>query len=83
MTAIPTASSPCRRHPCSREHADLVRMFRSIALDWEMAAERVTGGYDREMALYLEGHPRPTLKGFLVACRRPREDEDRSEGRAA
>jgi hypothetical protein len=46
MTAIPPASSPCRRHSCSREHADLVRMFRSVALDWEMAAERVAGGYE-------------------------------------
>lgn len=85
MTAIPAASSPCRRHPCSREHADLVAMFRSLAQDWAATAERVTGGYEREMALYLEGHPRPTLKAFLVACRRPREDDEAlsAEGRAA
>lgn len=73
MTAIALALSPCRRHPCSREHADLVRSFREVAETWERHAERVTGGYAAELAHYVESNPRPTLKRFLVASRRPAE----------
>ncbi|HEV2779092.1 MAG TPA: hypothetical protein VGX25_06775 [Actinophytocola sp.] len=85
MTKIDPRCSPCRRHPCSVEHADLVRTFRSLAEDWRRAAERATGGYEREMRLFVESHPRPTLKPFLVASRRQREDDEvlSDEGRAA
>lgn len=82
MTAIPQALSPCRRHPCSREHADLVRSFRELAEVWLREAERVTRGYEAELAHHLQSNPRPSFKGFLVASRRPREDE-LSDGRAA
>lgn len=81
MTAIAPSLSPCRRHPCSREHADLVATFRSLAEDWLREAERVTGGYEADLKLYVQSHPRPNLKNFLRLCRRPREDED--QGRAA
>jgi hypothetical protein len=71
VTAISPALSPCRQHPCSREHADLVRSFRETVEIWERIADQATKGYEAEMALYLQSHPRPTLKRFLVASRRP------------
>jgi len=70
MTALPAALSPCRRHPCSVEHAELVRMFRSTVELWAAEAERVTGGYERELALYRQSHPMPSFKAFLIASRR-------------
>lgn len=73
MTAIATWQSPCRRHPCSAEHADLVRTYRSIVDTWWTGAERVTGGYETELALYRQTHPMPSFKAFLAATRLPRE----------
>jgi hypothetical protein len=73
MTAILPSLSPCRRHPCSVEHAEMVNTFRSIAEDWLREAERVTRGYPSELAHYRESHPPPSLKAFLIACRRPAE----------
>ena len=70
MTAIPPAASPCRRHPCSREHADLVLTFRSVAETWRVAAEQATGGYRTELARYRETHPAPTFRDFLTHTRR-------------
>jgi hypothetical protein len=76
MTTISPNRSPCRRHPCSVEHADLVDTYRLMMEMWNRDAERVTGGYAAEMALYLESHPRPTLKRFLVASRRSRVESE-------
>lgn len=76
MTSIATQLSPCRMHPCSVEHADLVRSFREVAAIWARNAERATGGYPAEMALYVQTHPRPTLRQFLVASRRPRVESE-------
>lgn len=70
MTAIPSSLSPCRRHPCSVEHAEMVRMFRGLAEDWRRRAEAVTQGYPAELAHYRESHPAPSFKAFLVASRR-------------
>jgi hypothetical protein len=74
VTNLEPNRSPCRRHPCSVEHADLVHTYRLMVEMWNRDAERVTGGYAAEMALYLESHPRPTLKRFLVASRRPLDE---------
>lgn len=71
VTAILSGLSPCRRHPCSVEHADRVRGFRELASLWEEQAERETGGYPGDMALYLQSHPRPQFKDWLVHTRRP------------
>lgn len=70
MTTIPPALSPCRRHPCSREHADLVLTFRSLAEDWRVVAEQATGGYPTELARYRESHPAPKFRDFLTHTRR-------------
>jgi hypothetical protein len=70
MTTIPPALSPCRPHPCSREHADLVLTFRSLAEDWQAAAEQATGGYPTELARYRESHPAPKFRDFLTHIRR-------------
>jgi hypothetical protein len=73
VTNLEPNRSPCRRHPCSVEHADLVHTYRLMVEMWNRDAERVTGGYAAEMALYLESHPRPTLKRFLADSRKPSE----------
>lgn len=70
MTAIPPAVSPCRPHPCSREHADLVLTFRSLAESWRDAAEQATGGYPTDLARYRESHPAPKFQDFLTHARR-------------
>lgn len=70
MTAIPAGVSPCRPHPCSREHADLVLTFRSLAESWNLAAEQATGGYPTELARYRESHPAPRFQDFLTYTRR-------------
>ncbi|HEY0690661.1 MAG TPA: hypothetical protein VGD71_16675 [Kribbella sp.] len=70
MTTIPPALSPCRRHPCSREHAELVLTFRSLAESWLEAAEQATGGYPTELARYRESHPAPKFRDFLAHVRR-------------
>ncbi len=71
MTALAADRSPCRAHPCSVEHADVVRSYREAVRLWDERAEQATGGYEAEMALYREDHPRPTLKSYLVARRVP------------
>lgn len=80
MTALAPSLSPCRRHPCSVEHAELVQSFRSVVECWRAEAERVTGGYEAELALYRQSHPAPAFKSFLIASRRPVLS---AEGRAA
>ncbi|WP_439377457.1 hypothetical protein [Amycolatopsis lexingtonensis] len=66
MTSLDPGRSPCSRHPCSVEHADVVLSFREAVRLYDEEAERVTGGYDRELARYLEDHPRPNLKTYLI-----------------
>ncbi|MGB3443526.1 MAG: hypothetical protein WBA97_32730 [Actinophytocola sp.] len=70
MTTIPRALSPCRPHPCSREHAELVHTYRSLTESWREAAEQATGGYPTELALYRESHPAPKFRDFLTHSRR-------------
>jgi hypothetical protein len=69
MTSLDPGRSPCRRHPCSVEHADVVQSFREAVRLYDEQAERVTGGYEWEMARYREDHPRPTLKNYLIKRR--------------
>jgi hypothetical protein len=69
MSPIPTALSPCRPHPCSRGHADLVRTYRELAESWRLAAEQATGGYPTDLALYRESHPAPKFRDFLTHYR--------------
>lgn len=66
MTALEPARSPCQPHPCSVEHADVVRGYREFAALWELAAEQATSGYAAELAHYLEEHPRPSFKDYLM-----------------
>ena len=72
MTAILSGWSPCRRHPCSVEHAERVRGFRELTALWEERAERETGGYEADLAMYVQSHPRPRFKDWLIHTRRPR-----------
>lgn len=80
MTVIPPSLSPCRRHPCSVEHAEMVRTFRGLAEQWRHTAERVTGGYESDLRHYRESHPPPRLKAFLIASKRPRGEESDLSG---
>lgn len=66
MTTLEPSRSPCRSHPCSVEHADVVRGFRESARLWLEQAEATTGGYSTEMARYAEEQPRPTFREYLI-----------------
>ncbi len=70
MTSLDPGRSPCRSHPCSVEHADVVRSYWEARRLWDEQAERATGGYGAELALYREDHPRPTLKNYLITRRK-------------
>lgn len=70
MTTILSGVSPCRRHPCSLEHADVVTGFREHAALWEAEAERVTGGYAADLEAYEQSHPRPLFRDWLINSRR-------------
>lgn len=71
MTAIRSALSPCRKHPCSVEHAEVVRGFRELAASWEERAEREAGDYSADLALYAQSNPRPLFRNWLIHTRRP------------
>jgi hypothetical protein len=70
VTAILPDLSPCRRHPCSLEHADVVTGFREHAARWEAEAERETGGYETDLVRYALDHPRPLFRDWLIHQRR-------------
>jgi len=70
MTSIEYGNSPCRRHPCSVEHAELVRGYREYASMWEQQAEIATGGYESDMQMYLQSNPRPQFRDWLLHNRR-------------
>lgn len=72
MTAINPAVSPCRRHPCSVEHAERVRGWREHVAIWEARAESETGGYAGDLAMYVQSNPRPQFKDWLIQTRSPR-----------
>jgi hypothetical protein len=72
VTAIIPGLSPCRRHPCSTEHAERVSGFREWAAMWDRQAERETGGYPADMRAYLQSNPRPQFRDWLIQTRRPR-----------
>jgi hypothetical protein len=68
---IDQSSSPCRPHPCSREHADVVHTFRDLAREWEDRLEREARGYATEMAEFERDNPRPRFRNYLIMTRRP------------
>lgn len=70
MTTLEPSRSPCRKHPCSVEHADVVVGFREVARLWGEAAEAITGGYESEMDRYTEDNPRPTFREYLIKRKR-------------
>jgi hypothetical protein len=70
MTTIPEDRSPCRRHPCSVEHADVVRSFWDIQRQWRADAEAATGAYETEMASYSQNNPQPTFRDYLIRRKR-------------
>lgn len=72
MTAIHPGASPCRAHPCSVEHADVVLSFRDVARTWAETAERVTGGYEADLAAYRESAPPPSFRDHLISTARER-----------
>lgn len=72
MTRLRPGLSPCRRHPCSVEHADRVTGFREQARLWEERAELETGGYATDLAVYAQSVPRPLFRDWLIHTRNPR-----------
>jgi len=56
----------CRPHPCSRAHEAMVTAYRELARLWEEQAEQETGGYPGDLRAYLESHPRPQLRDFMI-----------------
>ena len=66
MTTIEPSRSPCRLHPCSVEHADVVRSYREMVERWERHIEEVTGDYAAELTHHLEDHARPSFKDYLL-----------------
>ena len=45
--------------------------FYNATHTWELDAEAASLGYPTELAEYAAEHPRPTLKGFMLALARP------------
>lgn len=66
MTSISPAASPCRRHHCSVEHAEVVNGYREMSMLWEQQAEIETGGYEEDMRAYLQCNPRPLFRDWLM-----------------
>jgi hypothetical protein len=94
MTRIADRRSPCRidqakgnrRHPCSREHADLVADFRREQHAQWLRAQAATHGYATELAAYFgdDGahdavERRLTFKDWLIG----RADRSRTQEAAA
>ena len=74
MALISPESSPCRRHHCSVEHAEVVNGYREISMLWEQQAERETGGYEEDLRLYLQRNPRPLFRDWLIHSKGIRND---------
>ncbi|MGH3973207.1 MAG: hypothetical protein ACRDS9_07770 [Pseudonocardiaceae bacterium] len=73
-----TMSRPRRRYIQRRRHwwRDLItNEFYNATHAWELDAEAESLGYATELAEYAADHPRPTLKGFMVALARPDRHE--------
>lgn len=62
-------ASPCRRHPCSWHHANLVESYRAAAEAQQQQAEAASGGYTTELADYWETHRRLTFREWLMNYR--------------
>ena len=71
MTALEPIRSPCRSHPCSVEHADVVWSYRDLVRSWEERADEVSNGHATELEHFEADHPRPSFKDYLK-CRRTR-----------
>lgn len=69
MPTIPTAT--VRRRHLWREQ--LVDAFRCADEAWRLQAEAEAIGYATELREFAEQHPRPTLKGFMLALAREGE----------
>lgn len=79
MTSISPRSSPCRRHNCSVEHAEVVNGFREMSMLWEEQAELETRGYEEDMRMYMQSNPRPLFRDWLLHNRsRDRNHENAS-----
>lgn len=65
-----TPTTPRRRHYWREQ---LVEAFYCASHAWELEAEATAIGYETELAEFAEEHPRPTLKGFMVALSRKGE----------
>lgn len=69
---------PRRRYIRRRPHPwldPLLSEFYNATHAWELAAEAASLGYPTELAEYAAEHPRPTLKGFMLALARPDRHE--------
>lgn len=75
MTAVHPALSPCRKHPCSVEHADVVTGYREELDRWEQAAGMATGGYAADLEAYAQSHPRPLFRDWLIHNSGQKEDK--------
>lgn len=69
---------PRRRYVQRRRHwwRDLITSeFYNATHAWFLAAEAASLGYATELEEYAAEHPRPTLKGFMLAHSRPDRHE--------
>lgn len=66
------SGSPCRRHPCSWWHAELVTSYRSARAAWEEQEEAVSAGYATERAEFRASSPPPTFGQWLRDYREAR-----------
>lgn len=65
--------SPCRKHPCSWWHAELVDGYRSAVRAQEQRAEAATAGYRTELSdYYATVEPRLTFRYWLANHRTER-----------
>lgn len=63
-------TSPCRRHPCSWHHANLVESYRAAAEAQLDRAEAATLGYATELEAYWRDvEPRLTFRHWLLNYR--------------
>lgn len=65
--------SPCRRHPCSWWHANLVDSYRAAVADQQARAEAATHGYATELDHYwTHTEQRLTFRQWLLGYREER-----------
>jgi len=63
-------TSPCRRHPCSWWHAELVSSYRAARAAQDARAEAWSAGYATELAAFYREVEAPlTFRDWLVWSR--------------